>query len=361
MRFILAAFMLLISPAVFGQLSIQFMPEINGRTINGLFQSRIMNLSRQQSASLVISITEKRAGKVCTIQTSMFQLMPGNNSLPYSAIKGSSIQFADNTIGRFMRQNEYFPEGDYEYCFALKSNSSEAGELAEQCYDYFLTPLAPLSLIEPYNSDKICEKRPLLTWQPSIPSIEGTYFQLVLSEIKESQNAIEALNYNLPIINQSGIISPILVYPHSAKELEKDKKYAWQVTAYKNQTILNRSEIWEFEVTCEDTVIAPVVKDEGYRDIEDLLKGNFYVANGEIRFALVNPYAQQDLKYEIHGLTEPDKSIKRLPEIILKRGNNKIVIDLSRNNAFKDGNYYVMKVSLPNGSSRNLRLLFKEI
>lgn len=359
MRYILSCLMLFLSVSVFGQVSFQFVPEISGRTVNGLFQCRIMNLNNQKSASLTIAITEKRAGLVCTIKTPDFPISAGNNLLPVSAVKGASIRFADNSIGRFMRQSEYFPEGDYEYCFTLNSNSSE-NDLSEQCYDYFLTPLAPLSLLEPYDKAKSCDKRPLLTWQPSIPSIDGTYFQLVLAEIKANQNAVEAINYNLPIVNQSGIISPILVYPPSARELEESKKYAWQVTAYKNQTILNRSEIWEFTATCDDTLETPVIIDEGYRDIEDLLKGNFYIAKGEIRFAIVNPYSQHKLNYEISGLNSARKLIKGLPKLELKRGNNKIVIPLRRKNAFEDGKFYVMKITLPNGSNRNLRFTYKE-
>lgn len=180
-----------------------------------------------------------------------------------------------------------------------------------------------------------------------------------ISEIKNGQNATEALNYNLPVINQSNIVSPILPYPSIAPQLVKGKKYAWQVTAYKDQTVLNRSEIWEFTVDCQDSV--KKVADDGYRDIEDLSRGNYYIAAGFLKFALVNPYQAQDLKYAITSLNNPDKKIKRLPKLKLKTGNNQVQIDLTATNSFTDEKYYILKVQLPNGTTKSLRFLYMEV
>jgi len=180
---------------------------------------------------------------------------------------------------------------------------------------------------------------------------------LVLSEIKTGQNPTEALNYNLPVINQSHIIAPILPYPSIAPQLVKGKKYAWQVTAYKDQTVLNRSEIWEFTVDCQDSV--KKVADDGYRDIEDLSKGNYYIASRYLKFALVNPYQAQDLKYTILPLNSPDKKIRRLPKLKIISGLNQIKIDLSLTN-LKSGEYYVLNAWLPNGSTRSLRFIYLE-
>jgi hypothetical protein len=163
----------------------------------------------------------------------------------------------------------------------------------------------------------------------------------------------------LPVINQSNIVSPILPYPSIAPQLVKGKKYAWQVTAYKDQTVLNRSEIWEFTVDCQDSV--KKVADDGYRDIEDLSRGNYYIAAGFLKFALVNPYQAQDLKYAITSLNNPDKKIKRLPKLKLKTGNNQVQIDLTATNSFTDEKYYILKVQLPNGTTKSLRFLYMEV
>jgi hypothetical protein len=342
---------------VYAQVNFQFIPEMYGRNVEGLFNCRILNGPTRRTATLSIVVSERKAGTVVLIKTAPFAILPGSNVVPYSAIRGASIQYSSNNIGVINNNHNYFPQGTYEYCFTLNFNDNKSDALAEQCFDYQLTPFAELNLIDPYNKDNICDTRPVLTWQPLLPGIAGSYYQLVLSEIKTGQTPVEALNYNLPIINQSNITATVLPYPSIVKELEKGKSYVWQVTAYKNQTVLNRSEVWQFKVDCKDTTKKELT-DDGYRDIEDLVKGNFYVANGVVRFAVVNAYGPQTLKYEIKSLHETDKKIKGLPKVKLTRGSNKIIIDLSSVGALVDANFYVMNIWLPNGSVKSLRFIY---
>jgi len=351
--------LLLFSLPVLGQTTIQFIPELYGRNVDGLFRCNIINTSSQsQTATLSIVVKERKAGTVCVIKTPAFNVITGNNVLPFTIAHSSSVQFANTGTGRLTSVNHNFPEGDYEYCFTVNYTSHDLLPV-EQCFDYTLAPFAELNLIDPYDRDKICDQRPLLTWQPLIPGMPGALYQLVLAEVKSGQNPTEALNYNLPVINQSNILSPVLPYPSIAPQLEKGKTYAWQVTAYKDQTILNRTAIWSFKVECPDsTKKAP---DGGYRNIEDLSKGNYYIANGVLKFAMVNPYQAQNLKYEIVSLKKPDKKIKHLPSLKLQSGINQINIDLSGNNSFDSDEYYILKVWLPNGVNKNLRFLYHEV
>ena len=355
-RYILVV-LLLFSLPVLGQTTIQFIAELYGRNVDGLFRCSIINSGSSQSATLSIVVKERKAGTVCIIKTPVFNVITGNNILPFTIARNSSVQFASTGTGRLTSVNHNFPEGDYEYCFTVNYVSHDLLPV-EQCYDYTLAPFAELNLIDPYDKDKVCDQRPLLSWQPLIPGVPGALYQLVLAEVKSGQNPTEALNYNLPVINQSNILSPVLPYPSIAPQLEKGKTYAWQVTAYKDQTILNRTAIWSFKVECPDSI--KKAPDEGYRDIEDLAKGNYYIANGAIKFAMVNPYQAQNLKYEITSLNKPDKKIRHLPKLKLQTGINQIVIDLSTNHSFDDGSYYILKVWLPNGVTKSLRLLYEE-
>jgi hypothetical protein len=343
----------------FAQVNFEFFPEIYGRNIDGLFKCRLINLSKTGvSATLNIAVSERKGGTVCLIQTPEFTIMPGANPIPVNAARGAAIKFAGGKLGQLTGLNKSLPEGDYDYCFTLSFTHSD-NPPAEECFSYTLAPFADLNLIDPYNKDHICDKRPLLSWQPLIPTVPGSYYQLVLTEIKTGQSALEALNYNMPVVNQRNIVSPILPYPPVAPELKNQKRYAWQVTAYKDQTILNRSEVWEFMVECQDS-IKKVIDNIGYRDIDDLQKGNFYVAAGYIRFSLANPNEEQRLKYEITPINDIDKKIKGLPKIKIVNGLNKITIDLSENGKFVNQQYYVMKIWLTDGSTKSLRFLYQE-
>jgi hypothetical protein len=349
---------LLFSLSVFGQASVQFVPELYGRNVDGLLRCTILNTGQRQTVYLSVTVTERKAGTICLLRTTPFTIVTGNNQVPLAVASHVAVQFSSGTTGRLTSANRTFPEGDYEYCYTLNYTSSDLPPV-ERCYDYLLAPFAQLNLINPYNQDKICDQRPMLTWTPLLPGVPGAYYQLVLAEIKSGQNATEALNYNLPVINQSQLLSPVLPYPSIAPALEKGKTYAWQVTAYKNQTVLNRTDIWSFTVSCPDSV--KKIADDGYRDIEDLLRGNFYVAVGAVKFALINPYHAQNLRYEISAVNQVGKKIKHLPKLELLNGENKIVIDLSENSAFKDNNYYLLKVWLPNGAAKTLRFLYTEL
>lgn len=339
------------------QVAIHFIPELHGRNIDGLFASRIINSGTPANVYLTIDVENENGKKLLGISTREFRLLQGSSTIPGSVINNTNIQFANSGEAKFIKQNGYFPQGQYAYIFSLYSVQTNT-VLIQQSFDYLLEPLTELLLTEPYNQDEICNNRPLLSWQPSVPAVTGTLYSLVLAEIKSSQNAVEALNYNYPIINQKGIFSPVFPYPSIAKTLQQGKKYVWQVTAYKDQTILNRSEIWQFTVNCEETE-EKIFKDEGYRNIEDLLKGNYYLAVGVVKFSLINSYAEQSLKYTIESVNAPGKKIRHLPRIKLNRGKNKIILDLTNHSSFRSGYYYLLKIELPNGAQKTLRFLYK--
>ena len=351
--------LLLINLPVAAQVSVQFVPEIYGRNINGLFNCQLINAGGKRQATMVITVNERNAGLVARINVPEFTIGPGASPLPATAARTASVQVADTRLGQLTRQANLFPEGDYDYCFELTFINSDLAP-QEQCFSYALAPFADLSLIDPYDQDSICNKRPLLSWQPLIPGVPGAFYQLVLVEMKSGQNATEAINYNLPVVNQLNITAPVLPYPPIAKELEAGKKYAWQVSAYKDQTVLNRSEVWEFSVNCRDTV-KKAVNDESYRDVEDLSRGNFYVATGHIKITLVNSYVPQNLRYEIRQADDNSKRLKRLPKVTLERGKNFIDIDISDNDSFKDGKYYIMNIALPDGTGKSLRFVYHSL
>lgn len=358
MKKLIILIQLFIVSQAFGQVSFQFIPEINGRNLEGLLNCKIINGSGKKTGTLSLTISERKSGTVMTVRTASINLMPGVNAIPLSAIRSAAFDFYNNPIAVIVRHDHNFPVGDYEYCFTINYSGGEMP--SEQCFDYNLVPFAQLHLIEPYDRDTLCDKRPMLTWQPLIPTLQGTTYQLVLTEIKSDQNAVEALNYNMPIINQSHIISPMLTYPAITPQLEDGKTYAWQVTAYKDQTILNRSEIWTFKEQCNEKKKDPVLSDDGYRDIEDLIRGNYYVASGTIRFAVTNPYKEAKFKYQIETLNNPGKKIKGLPKITLATGKNKIMIDLANTDSFIDGYSYLMTLWLPDGTMKNLRFIYKD-
>jgi len=356
--FLSLSFVLLLFPA-FAQVNILFVPEIYGRNVNGLLSCKIISPNQRFNASLTVTVTERQAGTVCVLKTPEFSIAPGSNSVPVTAARSANIRFADSKLARLTSQSQNFLAGDYDYCFELTVRNTDNAPL-EQCYSYSLAPFTELNLSTPFNKDTLCDKRPLMTWQPLIPMINGAYYQLVLTEIKAGQNATEALNYNLPIINQHGVSAPALPYPSIARELQQGKKYAWQVTAYKDLTVLNRSEVWEFAVDCKDTLAKRQEADNGYREVEDLANGNYYVAHGKLKFIVVNSYEAQDLDYRILPVLSNGAKIRKLPKIKLIYGKNKVAIDLDAAGGLVAGQFYILDILLPNGERKSVRFQYEK-
>lgn len=359
MKRLLLLFSIILSVIVAkAQRSFIFLPELQGRTTDGLLQVRIANaVTEARQMRLSVTVTEQTGGRVLTLRTAPFLLMPGTNGLPPAIGRQATISFGNNKTAAICRQSGIFPEGEYEYCFQLEDEGKNGEPEDEQCFDYYLQPFAPLMLITPSDEETICDKRPSLFWQPQIPAISGVEYRVTLVEVKPHQPRTEALNYNTPLINQMGVRASMLFYPSNVPELQEGKTYAWQVTAYQQQMLLSNSEIWEFTVNCEDSSHQPPVT--GFRDLADLSKGNFYIANGRISFALRNQYEAGTLNYTVKSLTQPDQQIKKLPTVKLLRGTNQIVIDLDEKYGFVDGSFYIMTVTLPNKEQKQLRFIYK--
>jgi hypothetical protein len=334
------------------------MPEVQGRTIDGIWKARISNNGPRQTVNLKVIVTEAATGAVLTIQTPAFELLPGVNNVPSGAAYQASIVFGNSKLATIISQSGFFPSGDYDYCFQLYEGASHNGPSAgEQCFNYNLEPFSSLQLIQPYDGDKICDKRPSFSWQPLIPMISGVQYRLLLVEVKGEQQPVEAIRTNLAIINQRNIPMPLQLFPSIVSDLVVGGKYAWQVAAYRDELMLAESEIWTFNIDCEkDSVSLPK---EAFRNIEDLAKGNFYIARGQLLFAFNNTYEATTLQYSIRCLSKPEQKITKLPKIKVTRGRNQVVIDLSDNKSFTDSYFYIMDVKLPDGEEKQLRFIYK--
>ncbi|WP_423735452.1 hypothetical protein [Chitinophaga caseinilytica] len=352
--------LMLVFPAlVHAQLTVNFMPEVQGRTLEGVMSAKLMNSQQRRSCYMVVRITVAGGGLIAEAQTPAFDVQPGMNLIPQHAAYNAAWKFGSGKVAVVVKQSHQFPEGEYEYCFELYENVKGApGEMvADQCFNYDLQPLSPLMLTEPYEGDHICEKRPPLFWQPLLPAIPGMEYRLLLVEVKEGQARAEALHYNMPVIRQAGIQAPMLLYPPLSRELTEGKKYAWQVTAVRNEMVLARSEVWDFTVKCEDTVAKRPV--DSYRSIDDLAKGNFYIAEARILFSVDNYHAAKPLDYTITSISKPNEKLRKLPKVDLQTGRNQILIDLDGVKGMVDGDYYLLSVRLPNGETKQLRFLYK--
>lgn len=358
---LLALLIFLSAPA---QVSVQFVPAVYGQDMQGLALAQFYSSSSASMRVAVnIRIREIASGDVLRVRTTGFVLKPGANQIDRRAFSNSTFSFSNTYPGSIVRQSGRFPEGEYEYCFeveVLETKDPSILPLYEQCFMHQLQPLTPLLLINPVEGDETCNKRPDLTWQPPMPLPADARFRVVLAELKEKQDPVEALVYNQPLINQAEVPANYLPYPVNIPELKEGSRYAWQVTVYsRNQkAILKKSEIWTFTVRCSDNSREPAA--ESYRELKDAEDGDFYLAKNFLRFSLNNPYGEGSLAYSIECLSDPSLEVKNLPKLKLASGLNKYDMDLADNKSFRDGKEYLLKVYLPNNRQLKLRFIYKK-
>lgn len=347
--------------SVFGQIQIYFQPSVYGKTLDGIFFFQANNQANTTFRSKVkITVTEERTGKVAEIATPSVMIQNGLNSFNRTLLGNAVIKFNSNVIASIFRQTGKLPEGEYEYCFELIPLDSKPGlsDSYETCFQLSLQPLTPLLLVEPGDGENLCNKRPDFLWQSPVPVDFNARYRLVVVEVKEKQPAVEALSFNIPVINVGELRMSRCNFPSSLKDLEKGKTYAWQISYSVNNMLISKSEIWTFKIDCDEENLGTT--DDSYRELKTYVEGDFYIATRQLKFAVNNEYNGGDLDYKIVNLKEADKPVSNLPILKILPGLNKYNLNLSEYRGFNSGEQYQLEVRLANGQKFYLRFTYKD-
>ena len=346
-----------VSPA---QVLVQFVPALNGRTMGGLFMAEIQNASPiTYTGKLKVTVKDAVNKTVLTALTPSFLLKPGGNSI--QTLSGQArLQFGNSSSARILAETGRFPENDYEYCFEFTGaeNKTSANErVFENCYNYNVQPVFPLSLINPGDGDAFCETRPVFTWQAAIPVAGDYLYKLIVVEKKDKQELQEALLNNTPLYQQDNIAGCVAHYPPQLPELQKDKDYAWQVLAYQGGIQVTQSEIWKFRIGCDDR--KPDSSKESYRQLSTYLDGNYYSAGSTLRISLINPYGLTTMRYSLTDISDPTRKIENLPVIKIQTGLNKVDIGLEDISGLELNKMYRLKVANIGDHTQYLQFIYK--
>ena len=322
------------------QVNFIFVPEVYGRTVDGLGIFQLQNITGQTLLGQVVITVKENISKtqVLTVTSPQFSLSPGITPFPASVYGGCRFGFTNTTLAAITSQTRNFPPGEYTYCFQFTGPNSH--DVDESCFDANIEPLVPIDLIYPDDKAKICQKRPPLSWKPPVPFPAGMRFRLELTQ-KKRGSSVESLLMNAPLVFMDNIPSTSVNYPSYAPDLMEDSTYCWQVVAYQEGVILSKSEIWEFTVQCQDP--ATPMSNDSYRELKSLVNGNYYYAMGYLKFSYQNNYNYKKLQYEIYETEKGSTQIKNLPDVALVAGLNKVDIDLSDLD-LEEGKHYMLKV-----------------
>lgn len=351
-------FLVLVASAK-AQFNFTFLPELYGRSVDGLGSFQLQNLGTEKvSGRVLIAVKENTSGSiVVTVATPFFLLNPGANNFQKSVFSNSAFRFSSNGYGAVASQTRSIPPGEYTYCFTFDPQDKTRFDEHENCFDGEIQPLVPLTLLNPAHLDTICTKRPILSWQPPMPFSAGMRFRLLLTEKKGDDSGVENMLFRTPLLLLDNISSTSINYPTANPELKEGKTYYWQVVAHEKGLIVSKSEIWEFTVQCKEP--AKPAPADSYREIKMLMGGNYYIANRALKFSIRNDYNVQKLRYEILDIGNGSKAIKDIPEVKLQRGLNQVNIDLTELD-LETGKQYLLKVYPFNETPLEIRFIYKD-
>lgn len=144
--------------------------------------------------------------------------------------------------------------------------------------------------IAPFDRDSIKTQYPLFSWTylgQRAANNERDYYRFILVELLDDKQTAEAgIVMNRPIIKMDFISGTQLFYPYDAPELEKGKRYAWQVQRIQNKILVDKSEAWWFIIPLEPIVpiqyykIATKHDGQLYNTINNRMHIEYYEAYG---------------------------------------------------------------------------------
>jgi hypothetical protein len=353
MKKIFIALIILLSTqaAVIGQVTIQpGLPAVGLIQKNQLWNVLVVNGSTAAyKCILTISLKDRSTGiDVLTATSGQFDVNAGAKQLNVNLL--NPIQYNYVTGGADNRMQGLLPAGTYMACYQLVTVAAGKPEtLAEECVQFDAEPLSPPMLIFPADSSLLETLPNQFSWIPPTP--EGMFdrlrYELMITEIKEGQKAEEALQVNIPFYNDGALFSNRMNYPASAIAFEKEKWYAWQVTARDDKAYAGKSEVWVFKITKEAKTVTPA--NDIYLLLQDEVKGTYQISSKNLHIKYFS-YSSDDGAKVIFS-DEKGNVIKTVPQKIVQGDN---YFDFSLTHQFHVGKVYRVTVADKNNKRHTL-------
>ncbi len=181
---------------------------------------------------------------------------------------------------------------------------------------------------------------------------------MILAEENIGHTKTEAINFNRALLFQSGIAGNSLNFPPASPQLDSNRTFAWQVWGVKGNTIVTKSEIWEFTISCGGD--SNSLSKDSYRELSENLDASSYIAKGLLHFSYYNSYGPYHLNYLMIDLSKQNKAVKNLPDLIAIHGHNKYDVDLGELGNMHSGDQYLLKVKTVDGKILQLKFVYAE-
>lgn len=318
-------------------------------TPESMLAASVMNSGSEVQVQMISQLYSSSNEPLLTVSSAPFILKSGLNGPFDGNRKATGTEYAGGSQAQYIRSTHVLPTGTFRICIRIFSMQNQ--EIRDEYCDETVSDYNQfLYLVNPFDKDTIDNKTPVLVWTHSEPFnvlAQGEYYRMVVSEIKDKQNAEEAVTVNVPVMAKNYLAVHSLQYPYDGKELKEGQRYAWQVQKITNGLVSNKTEAWEFVIRRE-----PVEKDIKYVALRQTVSADYYKAvNGRVYFKFNEEYnsrgtlmaritSDKGKGYAVEVLK--DEKDKPALSTIKSTGDNRFVLDLDKQH-IKPG-YYTMEI-----------------
>lgn len=360
--------------SLIGQVAIVPMPHQQGYfTLDDIWRVNLVSTQpKSVGVQLEVTIENAQHQLILLASSSTFNLLQGSNR-PAFPVTGAKMQYGTGATTNILRSTGRFPYGVYVICYKVLSNDNNAS-LGEFCQEETIKPFGPPELVSPYDGEGIRTTLPILTWKPPFPLGTSPFeYTLQLVEVKERQDATQALERNPPILSRRGIFGTVMPYPGDAPRLASGKKYAWQVSAKAADFDLGVTDVWTFQITeTESIAMPPQGAFKSYRELKLVPDGSFNSIKQKLRFFYNNRWGAPNLDYEsatpptaldrvyykIYPAGKQESPLSITSSIALVTGINRFAINLQGVSGITNGADYIMVLRDPTGKEYFLEFTY---
>lgn len=284
-----------------------------------------------------------------------YQLQAGNNIIDKGLIN-PQWQFSSSSLRDLFFTYNTLPEGTYEYCVTVIPSSALPETQVtsfDECLFHRADGIFLINLIDPPNNAKLQEFNPALSWVANYTFVNELNYRIRVAEVKQGQNAVNAVMRNQPLYDEKNLVQNNIVYPVYAKPLEKNKYYAWTVDAYFRDILLGGAETWQFIIP-EDTIKTTYPAMRSYIDIKrETGIGQIYIL-GELKLKYLLDKTKKDI-LTLQLLDDGNQAITLKPaSLTAAYGDNRYELNLKEECNLKHLGSYKLVVTSQTGEQYTL-------
>lgn len=281
--------------------------------------------------------------------TAPITLVPGTNHINYAKLQPVQYNVFSPDFVVDASPNGLLPIGQFDICFSYLMHHIEYVEkIAEQCEGLVVEPIGPPQLAFPFDGAIIEQERPQFNWLSPMPIslFSNLRYDFDLVEVYPNQQPSDAIQQNLPIMQQRDLIGNAFLYPAGGQPLETNKTYAWRIRAKSSNTLIAETETWSFSLRKNSHEDASRILNLPYVKLSKEERGGYAICLNTLKFDYLNESGEKIWRFRVFDLTDRQKKEITIPmdTIPLKPGQNLVSINLKNHSGFINTHFYEVEI-----------------